>query len=104
MSGSLEGGRKAAATNRKKYGDDFFKRLGQMGGHRSHKGGFAANPELARIAGSKGGLISRRGRGKHRNKEADEEAKDKMINKNYEKMIKDFKAIRRASKYDQSAS
>jgi hypothetical protein len=31
-----------------------------MGGRKGHTGGFAANRELAREAGRKGGLISRR--------------------------------------------
>lgn len=39
---------------------DFYKKIGKIGGQNSFTGGFAANPELARIAGSKGGKISRR--------------------------------------------
>lgn len=39
---------------------DFYKRIGRMGGKSGNTGGFAANPELARIAGAKGGRISRR--------------------------------------------
>lgn len=61
MSGSRDGGRKAAATNKQKYGDGFYARIGQKGGRNGHTGGFAANPELARIAGRKGGLKSKRG-------------------------------------------
>lgn len=61
MSGTKAGGAKAAATNKLKYGDGFYARIGKMGGQKGHTGGFAANPELARIAGKKGGQISRRG-------------------------------------------
>lgn len=41
---------------------DFYKRIGAIGGRNGTTGGFAANPELARIAGAKGGRISRRGK------------------------------------------
>lgn len=61
MAGTKDGGVKAAATNKAKYGNDFYKIQGAKGGHNGHTGGFAANPELARIAGAKGGSISRRG-------------------------------------------
>ena len=61
MSGTKAGAKKAAQTNRERYGDDFYKRIGRIGGTNGHTGGFAANPELARIAGTKGGMISRRG-------------------------------------------
>ena len=61
MAGTKAGGQKAAQTNKEKYGDDFYKRIGRKGGQNGHTGGFAANPELARIAGAKGGAISRRG-------------------------------------------
>lgn len=61
MAGTKTGGRKAAATNIKKYGRDFYQEIGRKGGRNSHAGGFAANPELAKIAGRKGGRISRRG-------------------------------------------
>lgn len=61
MSGTREGGLKAAKTNKKKYGKDFYKIQGQKGGRNGHTGGFAANPQLARIAGAIGGAKSRRG-------------------------------------------
>ena len=64
MSGTKAGGLKASATNKRLHGDDFYKRIGQIGDRKSHKGGFGANPELARIAGVKGGCISRRGKAK----------------------------------------
>jgi hypothetical protein len=61
MAGTKDGGRKAASTNRNKYGKDFYARIGAMGGKMGHTGGFYANRELARKAGAKGGRISRRG-------------------------------------------
>jgi len=62
MAGTKDGGRKAAATNKAKYGGDFYARIGQMGGKIGRTGGFFANRDLAREAGRKGGRISRRGK------------------------------------------
>ena len=64
MSGTKEGGKKAAATNLKKYGADFYKINGAKGGRNGHTGGSAANRELASIAGAKGGRISSRSENK----------------------------------------
>lgn len=64
MAGTKEGGKKAAITNMKKYGKDFYRNNGRKGGQNGHTGGFAANPELAKIAGAKGGRISKRGKAK----------------------------------------
>ncbi|MBQ8984302.1 hypothetical protein IJ098_00385 [Candidatus Saccharibacteria bacterium] len=61
MAGTKEGGKKAAATNILRNGKDFYSRIGRKGGQNGHTGGFAANRELARRAGAKGGRISRRG-------------------------------------------
>ena len=60
MAGTKDGGRKAAATNKAKYGKDFYARIGKMGGQLGHTGGFYVNRELARKAGQMGGRISRR--------------------------------------------
>jgi uncharacterized protein len=60
MPGTRPGGVKAAATNKQRYGDGFYKRIGALGGAKSRGGGFAANPELARMAGQKGGRASKR--------------------------------------------
>ena len=60
MAGTKLGGQRAAATNRAKYGGDFYARIGAMGGKVGRTGGFYANRELARIAGARGGRISRR--------------------------------------------
>ena len=61
MAGTKEGGKKAAITNKKTYGSDYYAEIGRKGGRNGHTGGFAADPELARIAGAKGGRKSRRG-------------------------------------------
>ena len=64
MSGTTAGGRKASITNRLKHGEDFYERIGRKGGQNGHTGGFAANHELAKEAGRKGGKISKRGKQK----------------------------------------
>lgn len=69
MAGTKVGGRKAASTNKTKYGSDFYASIGAKGGRKSKTGGFASDKkgtdgltgrERARIAGSRGGRISRR--------------------------------------------
>ena len=65
MSGTKQGGIKAAATNKKLHGEDFYARIGSRGGKNGHTGGFAANPQMAKIAGRRGGLTS--SRAKHPN-------------------------------------
>ena len=66
MAGNKVGGAKAAATNKAKHGANFYARIGAMGGKKGRTGGFAANRELARIAGAKGGSVSRRGPAKQK--------------------------------------
>lgn len=61
MAGTKAGAKKAAQTNIRLYGADFYKNMGRLGGQNGHTGGFAANHELSREAGRKGGAISRRG-------------------------------------------
>lgn len=60
MAGTKAGGQKAAARNKSKYGPDFYAKIGAMGGKKGTTGGFYANRDLARVAGAKGGRISRR--------------------------------------------
>lgn len=60
MAGTKLGGKRAAETNKKIHGEDFYKRIGAIGGKKGTTGGFFANRELARRAGAKGGKISRR--------------------------------------------
>lgn len=76
MPGTKIGGAKAAATNKKRHGKDFYARIGRKGGKNGHNGGFAAEtvgrdgltgPERAKAAGHKGGTISRRGPARSKN-------------------------------------
>lgn len=60
MAGTKAGGKKTAATNLERHGKDFYREIGAKGGRNGHTGGFASNPELAKIAGAKGGRISKR--------------------------------------------
>ncbi len=59
MAGTLTGAKKAAKKNLERD-PDFYKKIGAKGGRNGNTGGFAANHELARIAGAKGGRKSRR--------------------------------------------
>ena len=59
MAGTRVGGLKAAKKNLEND-PDFYKRIGAIGGKTTGYKGFAANRELAKIAGKKGGTISRR--------------------------------------------
>lgn len=60
MAGTKLGGKAAAATNKAKYGADFYAKIGAKGGKNGHTGGFFADRELARRAGQAGGRVSRR--------------------------------------------
>jgi general stress protein YciG len=60
MSGTKEGALKARDTNIAKYGVDFYKKAGAIGGAAKVPKGFALNRELAREAGRLGGTKSRR--------------------------------------------
>ena len=70
MTGTKAGGVKARNTNYERHGEDFYATIGKKGGMNGRTGGFFSNKvgkdgltgrERARIAGRKGGLISRRG-------------------------------------------
>ncbi len=63
MAGTRAGGLKAAQKNLQKD-PNFYAKIGAKGGRNSRTGGFAANPELARIAGAKGGRASKRRKGR----------------------------------------
>lgn len=72
MSGTIEGGRKAAETNKKRYGEAFYSNVGRKGGVTSHLinpitgkaiKGFAISGKAA-SAGALGGSRSRRGKAK----------------------------------------
>jgi general stress protein YciG len=70
MAGTKIGGLKAATKNLRND-PNFYEKIGAIGGSRKGEDyqeggklakGFAANPELARIAAAKGGRKSRRGK------------------------------------------
>lgn len=64
MSGTREGNAKVVITLKQKYGDDYFKRIGAVGGKKSIGGGFAAGEEgraRARVYGAIGGKLGKRG-------------------------------------------
>ena len=69
MSGTIKGGYKTSATNKEKYGKDYYANIGRKGGKKSRTGGFASHKvgrdgltgvQRAKIAGAKGGHISKR--------------------------------------------
>lgn len=65
MPGNVIGGRKAAATNKARHGDDFYANLGRLAQKKWRENGrkprgFAAVPGLAERAGAIGGRRSRR--------------------------------------------
>ena len=79
MAGTKAGAKKAAATIKEKYGEDFYRKLGRKGGQNGrgefYTGGFAClergsdgltGPERARILGAKWGRISKRGPAKNK--------------------------------------
>ena len=62
MAGTKQGGLKAAATNKEKYGKDFYRNIGRQGGRAGNTGGFYGNSKRAKEAGAIGGRIGKRGR------------------------------------------
>lgn len=64
MAGTAKGGKKAAETNKARHGEGFYALIGAKGGKATGMKGFALDRERARIAGQKGGRISRRGKAK----------------------------------------
>ena len=64
--GAEEATLKWRKTMQQKYGGaagvhKMMSRIGARGGRNGHTGGFAANPALAKLAGKKGGRMSKRG-------------------------------------------
>lgn len=61
---TIEGAKKTAATNKRKYGADFYAKIGAQGGKAKNpnKGFGSKTPEERRAAGAKGGTISKRGK------------------------------------------
>lgn len=63
MAGTKEGALKTIMVIKQKYGEDFYRRIGAIGGvAKSPNKGFGADRERAKLAGMKGGRISRRGK------------------------------------------
>jgi hypothetical protein len=69
MAGTKAGGQAAAATNKLKHGEDFYAKLGVLGGKASNNGGFASDKvgadgltgkQRASKVGAIGGSISKR--------------------------------------------
>lgn len=69
MAGTSKGGKKTAKINRKKYGKDFYQRIGAKGGRNGHTGGFASDKvgkdgltgkQRAKVVGQLGGFASDR--------------------------------------------
>ena len=60
MSGTIEGGKRAAKTNLKRYGKNFYKEIGAEGGRNGHTGGFAFG-DNGKKYGQIGGRRSRKG-------------------------------------------
>lgn len=67
MAGNQAGGQKTAVINKARYGKDFYRNIGAIGGKAKVPKGFALNIELARIVGAKGGAVSRRGKSSETN-------------------------------------
>lgn len=68
MTGTPDGGKKAAETNKERWGPDFYKKIGQQGGKQGHGGGFGSDKvgkdgltgrERASKAGYKGGIVTK---------------------------------------------
>ena len=94
MPGTIEGGRKAAATNKKKYGKEFYANIGRKGGKNGHTGGFAANPELAKEAGRKGGKISKRGPAKRFSADKIAKIKEELAEAEVEQLKSEVRLLR----------
>ncbi|MDE2104882.1 MAG: hypothetical protein KGL39_47030 [Patescibacteria group bacterium] len=83
MAGTMSGGKAAALTNKIRYGTDYYTRIGHLGGSapKTKPSGFAADRELASIAGRFGGQIGRRGSRKL------DDIRQRQIRKAYEELL-----------------
>lgn len=61
MSGTKEGGKRASATNRAKFGSDYYREIGSLGGKKKNpnKGFGSMDKEKVKAAGKLGGSISK---------------------------------------------
>lgn len=66
MAGTQIGGRKAAATNKERYGEDFYERSGRAGGKKSRGGAFSKDRDFASAMGKIGGKVSKRDKRRRR--------------------------------------
>lgn len=60
MAQTKDGAKKAVFSIKERHGDDFYKIIGSKGGKKGGMKGFALDIERAKLAGAKGGRISRR--------------------------------------------
>lgn len=60
MAGTKAGAKKAAETNMRRHGNDFYRVIGKKGGENGNTGGFQADPERAKLCGRIGGSMSKR--------------------------------------------
>ncbi len=81
MAGTSAGAVKAAVVNKQKHGEDFYVRIGAMGGKALVRKGFAANIALAKEAGAMGGRLSKRGPSEARRQKAEEAKQMKQAGK-----------------------
>ena len=99
MAGTKAGGLKAAKTNIEKYGKDFYKKISRKASHPG-TGGFSSFKvgkdgltgwQRAKIAGAKGGKISKRGPAKK--KPASSEPKGEYMAKKWRAEIENYERI-----------
>ena len=68
MAWTKDGSKAAAKTNKAKFGEDFYRNIGSMGGKKGTTGGFwhkkyvQNDVEAVREAGKKGGAMRHRGK------------------------------------------
>ena len=73
MAGTLLGGKRASETNKRKYGEDFYRNIGRMGGVAKVPKGFALMPrekvvKAGAVGGSNGTRLGvKNGQGKKHN-------------------------------------
>lgn len=91
MAGTVKGGFKTRDTNLAKYGRDYYRNIGYLGGSVSHPltRPFSLDRELAKRAGRNGGLKSKRGPAKPKElSEAKRKSKIRDIVKGFYEIFK----------------
>lgn len=99
MAGTLTGGQRARDANRASYGDDYYQRIGSLGGSapKTRPSGFRANRKLASIAGRLGGSISRRASSKTGLKRSLSLSEQQRHRKRFERNYAKLKAVHKKS-------